>query len=388
MDLPVPDPLIAAMGNIKPQMPSFPFQQQASAAQPQAPAPGPLLLQPQGGQLPQAAPMPAGAPPAPQAQQPPAPNVVWTQPGQKLTAPPQPGDIVNGTKYLGGNPAKQGSWQPLTGQDYFNTLPPDRQRFVEGIVNAKLPMPQGFVMKDPYWKQIGADVVSVDPSMAGEDGGYDQKQFAARQKLLNSFTSGPDSKTIAALRLGTQHAAGMQQAYDNLGNFNTYPMVNDAINTVENGFNPKVQSGLSALNLNRDALAGETASVFANGGQPSVTETEGYKKDFDPNAGPNASDAALGKIAQLYNSRLNTLQQKWKDGMGPLAKPYPIIDQHTQQAWSQLTSRYDPDTGELRPPMPAQAAPQGQKPLSPQDAAKLPPGTPFIGTDGVPRVRH
>ncbi len=42
-----------------------------------------------------------------------------------------------------------------------------------------------------------------------------------------------------------------------------------------------------------------------------------------------------------------------------------------------------------KPAAPAAATTGAQGPkMSPEEAAKLPPGTPFIGMDGVPRVKN
>lgn len=265
------------------------------------------------------------------------------------TVVPKPGDFVDGFAYQGGDPKANGSYRPLLGNDYLSSIPASRANVVRSILATKQPMPQGTVLKDPYWQQIYRDVVTADPTLSDGSGGFDTKAFNTRRALMDDYARGKARAQINALRMGIHHASGMMDAYDNLGNWNGYEFVNRAKNDLMYGFSPKTRAAEGAINLNKDALAAETATIFT-GKQPAVTEIEGYKKDYSPDAAPDASNAALGKFGTMAHDRLNTLQQQWHDVMGPTAKDYPMFDPETQKAWQKLTSRYDPETGQMKAP--------------------------------------
>lgn len=277
---------------------------------------------------------------------------------------PQPGDTVDGFAYVKGPPTANTSYRALTGTDYLSSIDPQRQAIVKNILMGHTPIPTGFLARDPYWKQIYSDVMMAEP-------GFDATKWGARAKLQSDFGNGKARQQINALNMGIHHAAGMMDAYDNLNNWNTWPIVNSVANTVEEGFNPRIQAAKSAANLNSDALAAETAAIF-EGKAPAVEEIKGYKADYGSDKGPAASNAALGKFANLAHDRLSTLQQQWRDVMGPVVGDYPIISPDTQNAWKKLTSRYDTATGELLPPAPQQKKPSPQ-PARPATARQSAP---------------
>lgn len=258
---------------------------------------------------------------------------------------PQPGDAVNGYAYVSGDPRVNTSYKPLTGGDYLSSIPKQRADAATSILQANTPLPNGTVLKDPYWKQVYSDVLAAEPD-------FDATKWKARQNLRASFSAGKDATQIQQLNMGIHHAAGMMNAYDNLDNYDSYPWINSIANTVESGLptqgGAKIRAGMAAADLNKNALASETAAIF-QGGSPHETEIQNYAKDYDPNLGPSASNAALGKAASLFHDRLQTLQSKWKNTMGPTAQDFPIVSPETQAAWNQLNSRYDVVTGEPKP---------------------------------------
>jgi len=118
-------------------------------------------------------------------------------------------------------------------------------------------------------------------------------------------------------------------------------------------------------------------------------------------------NVAAVRDARIYRdltaARLRALDDWAKRGVGLQGFESYWMPQEAQLREALKEYHYSPDRPEFRPGTTfeqfmaqrqqggqPQAAPQGggQQRLSPEQAAKLQPGTPFIGMDGVPRVRQ
>jgi hypothetical protein len=108
-----------------------------------------------------------------------------------------------------------------------------------------------------------------------------------------------------------------------------------------------------------------------------ISADEFKKADAQYFPQPGDSDKVIAQKALNRKLALEAMVR----GAGPTYKPSDSIGTApatTAPSDVAAPQAAPPDTGRAGLPMPR---------LSPEDAAKLPPGTPFIGQDGIPRVR-
>ena len=337
----------------------------ASLGQPQLPVPPLPRLQPQQSVPQQPAPMPQ---PQQQAPQPNVPKVLNAAMAQKNPNLVVPGVVVNGHVFKGGNKADEASWEPLSGEDYLATIPQARANIVRNILAGGQKLPNiSSRSNDALSNTIVQDVAMAEPE-------FNSSVWNARNSLFKDMSSGKGAAQIQNLNQMLQHAAGLQQSHDVLKNWDDsgYPAPNAVINAVRTlpviG-NPKVASAYSAAKENGMALGSEQAAVM-QGGAPHEGQTTGYQALYGPNVGDSAIGGSLGKAAQLAYSRLDNIQQKWANTMGPVAGKdptkvgfaAPIISPQTQKAIEALKSRYDLETGEPIAKSAGSSSPQGIDP--------------------------
>jgi hypothetical protein len=77
---------------------------------------------------------------------------------------PQPGSVVDGYRFKGGNPNDQGAWEEVHGDDALAGLPPAQAAQVRAIAEGRMTFPSGRAMTDPHWQQLLGDVARYDPS--------------------------------------------------------------------------------------------------------------------------------------------------------------------------------------------------------------------------------
>lgn len=326
---------------------------------PQLPPDLQMMLAQNGGipRMPQSA---QQAPPQPSAQT--GPQVLDPAAAQRNPNLVVPGVVINGHIFKGGNKADETNWEPLTGEDYLATIPTARANIVRNILAGGMPLPKiSSRSNDALSNTVVQDVAMAEPD-------FNSSVWTARNALYKDMSQGKGSQQIQNLNQMLQHAAGMQQATDSLGNMDTgqaWPnAIRNTLRTLPVVGDPKVAARINSARENANALGSEQAAVM-QGGAPHETEIRGYQSLYDPNQGPTAMSGSLGKAAQLAYSRLDNIQQKWANTMGPVAGvdptkvgfKFPIIAPQTQKAIDALKSRYDMETGD--PITQTQQAPAG-----------------------------
>lgn len=143
---------------------------------------------------------------------------------------------------------------------------------------------------------------------------YDDTQFAARQTLVKSITSGPYSQTINSANTLVQHLAKFQQAaaaIDKTGG--PVPLLNSVTNSIYSATgNPNVNN----FNTEADAIASEAAKIYKGTGATSQDEIDSWKSSLSPNASPAQHAAAIQTIVGLMAGKLSTLSSQYQGTMG------------------------------------------------------------------------
>lgn len=246
---------------------------------------------------------------------------------------PQPGDVVNFHRYMGGNPADDTSWQPLAGDDYLKAIPTTRANLVRAIVTGRAPLPNGRASKpDAFSNQLLQDVAMAEP-------GFDGTTWKVRQQARLDFTSGKTAAIIRALNQAPLHAVELSNAFDDLHN-TRFGSINNFLTNLQAGTgNTQQQAARGAFNENQPALAGELATTY-KGGYATEPDIAAQTKAFDMGLPPAESHAALAKASSLMGDRLTQLNEQWHNAMGPLAEPFPVMGPKAAAALKYLQQKY------------------------------------------------
>lgn len=324
-------------------------------------------------------------------------------------AKPVPGDIIMDKsgypyKYAGGNIKQQGALTPLKGQDYLDALPAGRRGVVGQLLMGQMKFPT-LSRNNTLGYQLIQDAAAVDPT-------FNQATYPVRQKAWEDFTSGYDSKTIAALNQAPLHALELARAFQHLHNSNSGAFGDSTLASIA-GYQPlnamgidwanpvpynerqiknktavgdkEVSNALGAIGIAQPAVSDELATVF--GGKPGTVEgIDAIRSGLPVGATPNMSNGALSTASKLLRDRQATLVAKFQKAVGPtMAKMFPIVDPRSSQALDQLDAMTR--GGAMSSPAPAASATTMPRVATPADAMRLPPGTHFIDPNGVERVR-
>lgn len=264
-------------------------------------------------------------------QQAPQPQVTGSR------AMPQAGFVQDGYRFMGGNPADKAAWQPLQGQEFLQSLPPVDAAVVQAMVEGRKQWPGGFATKIPYWQQKIEQAAQYDPN-------FDETSYGVRMATRKDFTSGKTANLIQALNQAPLHALTMADAYDQLHNLPVGgETVNDFLTNAESMMGLQgQQAAMGAFKESQPAVSSELATVY-KGGPATIPDIEAQARAFPMGAAPTTSNSALKAASELMKDRLDTINQRWQNAMGPLGGQFPAISPRAKAALDTLYARYHPE---------------------------------------------
>lgn len=195
---------------------------------------------------------------------------------------------------------------PNAGPDegYLKSLPQGVGDQVKALAEGRMSFPTGTALKDSHWQQMLNAVARYDPS-------FDAVNYNARSSTRKSFTSGKEAGMVNTLNTALGHLHELNAAIDALDNYDT-----PAINTVKNWFGKATgKPGVTAVETIRNRVAPELVSAYRGSGGAEA-DIERNLKDFDVNASPAQNKAALQETAKLLRSKIASLEDQYKQGMG------------------------------------------------------------------------
>jgi hypothetical protein len=131
----------------------------------------------------------------------------------------------------------------------------------------------------------------------------------------------------------------------------------------------------------------EEATKFYRGVGGTEADIQRALHDLTAAQSPEARAAAIKAQAELMHSKVNALQDRWKQGMGPLVDEFPIIHPESKQALEKINP---PAGGNKDQKGDAKAAP-AQAPTKVSTKAEydaLAPGATYIAPDGSTGPRN
>src|SRR5690349_9082203 len=95
---------------------------------------------------------------------------------------PKPGDWVNGYEYVQGNPRSNDAYRPLQGNDFLNSIDPNRARLARAVLLGRAPYPS-ISRNNKFNQQLIQDVLAAEPD-------FDATAYKRRVDMIHDFTSG------------------------------------------------------------------------------------------------------------------------------------------------------------------------------------------------------
>jgi hypothetical protein len=259
---------------------------------------------------------------------------------------PQTGKAVYGGGMGAGQVPTDKSGQPLSGDAFLSTVPPQYRNQVKALGEYRQAPLTAMALRSPVGAQLSTWVNQAYP-------GYDASQYGAKVKARADFVSGPDGKSLTAINTAVDHLGTLGQLSQALGN-----------------------GDVQALNALSQAWAQQT-------GNPAPTNFEAMKQIVGDEivkalvgTGGSAGDrehaaATISRASspQQLAGAIQTYQQALAGKLGPLRTKY-----HYNTKLNDFNDMLTPTTGSV-----LGALPQGDaKASAPVSPAAL-PRTPAAG---------
>ena len=148
---------------------------------------------------------------------------------------------------------------------------------------------------------------------------YDATQYQARQKMVNSVSSGNIANVVTSANTLVSHLNRLQASFNQLGNTN-FSWANEAKNYLGTKMgNTQLQTNVTAVQTEANAVADEMAKIYKNsttsGAAPSTEEIDTWKAQFNENMTPSEFQSAINTGIALMTDKLNQVNTQYQDAM-------------------------------------------------------------------------
>jgi hypothetical protein len=218
----------------------------------------------------------------------------------------QPGQIVDGYKFNGGDYKDQKNWTELTGPALLKSLPAQDQSLVHGMVNYDIPPGslRGSI-GSPQVQRLLSLAARVDPHFSAGD-------YANRNAVKKNFTSGKNSDTITAFNTTIDHLGSL---YDDSLALNNHGGLATPLNAIGNFVEPMVgDARVGNFNNDKKAVAAESVKAFT-GGQGAEADRQNQEANYNANAAPNQQLEAILHTTNLLKSKLHEMGVTYERGI-------------------------------------------------------------------------
>lgn len=191
-----------------------------------------------------------------------------------------------------------------TGSLSWDTASPTQQNMAKALTEGRI-RPSDLGLRDRATIVGLANEYSLKNNLPFSSYSGDVKAHTA-----NYMASGKGGQNATSLNTALGHLSDAQDAFDKVGNTNQ-EWLNVPLNKLRTMTN---DPNVVALNLNLNALRGELANVFKNGGGTDQ-EIASWSNYLNDGLTPAQYNAAAEKVNELLNSRLDALTYQQNDVM-------------------------------------------------------------------------
>lgn len=212
------------------------------------------------------------------------------------------------------NPAAGPGMPTSVPTDYnaqLSQLPASMQPTVKAIIEGRETPPS------PNSRAPGAAALMQAVNMV--DPNFDFTNAGKRQSTAKDFASGASANNVMSLNTLAGHLGSLEKAWSGLNNTAGITPLSNTLSTWANQAEAGTgQSGtLKSFNIAKSAVSDELSKLL-KGGVVSDTEKKEWEASIDNGASPEAQKAALSEISGIIESRLEALNNKYHEGMGPV----------------------------------------------------------------------
>lgn len=231
-----------------------------------------------------------------------------------------------------------GDYGGLQGKDLLEAVQKNNPAVasqVTAIIEGRAPYPTGSRL-NPVQQQVKELVTQIDPT-------FEVGNTGARIKVRNEFNGGGPSSPAAAITSGNtaiQHLGHLSNEAEKLGNFDSGIPGNNWINEAKNAIARNAGGGVAASNF--DSIRNkyiEEATKFYRGTGGNEADLQRDIAALNSAQSPSQLRDVIKTQADLMQSKINALQERWKHGMGPLVEDFPIIHPESQAAIYRINQR-------------------------------------------------
>lgn len=299
------------------------------------------------------------------------PNAVPQSPMAPPVAAP-PGNVAANEEDEGAIPAKAKLVQAETprNEDFLKTVEAQDSnlaKLVKSIANYEI-NPSSLSTKGGHREKILGIVSQYDPT-------YSMPLYTSRAAAIKEFNSGgPNSPagTITAGNTAIQHLARLSDVAENLGGTSDWGILNKPLNAMNIGSKEWQNNPDLARYKNAQDRFVEEATKFYRGVGGTQADIERAISALTAAQSPLARRAAIAEQAELMQSKINALQERYQTAMGPTAwgratkniPDFPITHQKSEEGLVRIRARDAESSGRG-----AIAAPVGPT----QTASAIPP---------------
>lgn len=271
----------------------------------------------------------------------------------------------------------------LRGKDLLSSLEksdPASAAQVKAIIEGRTAYPTGSRL-NPVQQRVKELVTLVDPT-------FETGNSGARMKVRNEFLAGGPNTPAGQITAGNtaiQHLGHLLEASDTLGGASNYGPLNSILNDANVAI--KGRSNDTGLVTYNNALGrfAEEATKFYRGVGGTEADIQRALADLTAAQSPEARRTAIKAQADLMHSKINALQDRWKQGMGPLVDEFAIIHPESKQALDKINPPPGATSGKKEEAKGAGAAPKAVSTQAEYDA--LPAGARYIAPNGKEKVK-
>lgn len=225
--------------------------------------------------------------------------------------------------------------EDLHGDDFLATLPKGMASQVKAIVEGRAPYPTGMSARSPINQKLAMYVQQADPT-------FETGNAQARSKVRNEFFAGGPNTPAGSITAGNtalEHLGDLSDAAQKLDNFNTSIPGNNLLNAGKNLLKSSSSAGTALTDYQQLAdRFNEEATKFYRGTGGNQADIQRGLLNLSPNMSPDQINAAIATQAKALHDKVDELQNRWRQGMGPLVPDVPIV---SKKNYDNLSKIYD-----------------------------------------------
>ena len=273
--------------------------------------------------------------------------------GNKQYGYPAPYDPAKAGTVQGTNVGSQPAYgttpvQDLHGEEFLSTLKPEVASQVRAIVEGRAPYPTGMLANKPRGQMLATYAQQTDPTL-------NAYTAPARGAMLKDIGSGKLGTTNNALNTSIGHLMELSDAASGLDN-NPSGVGSSALNYMRDAYQRFNQNpNFKTFDTVRNAVASEVVKAYRGAGGAEA-DIQGQLALISSANSPEELNAAIAETAKLLGSKIEANQNQYDSTMGPYGPKKQMIDDKSQKALDEITSRaagktkvltFNPATGKI-----------------------------------------